>query len=211
MNIDEDFELELRSLPGVMSVGLDRDDGGVVNGVTLLVRSPATDQVRDGASQIASFYYPDITVSVEPAKSGTTGPGAGARVALIGVDFNETNGMSEVQLSYDGRLGAGREGSGPLIGGADAALSALRQLGFVVPFYVLTVTTIDTAIGTAVIVTLRSIIGSDDAIGIARSEGDTASAARATLDALNRYLTGDAGQRGTGHAGPAGNGEGPLS
>src|SRR5271155_2549281 len=110
--IDEDFELELRSLPGVMSVGLSRNGAGV-EGVTLLVRSHATDDVQVGATQIASFYYPDVTVTVETANSASNAAMGGARVALVGVSFNEADGVSEVTLSYDGRIGFGREGSGP--------------------------------------------------------------------------------------------------
>jgi hypothetical protein len=194
--IEEDFELELRSLPGVVSVGFNRGDGGAVAGVTLLVRTQATTEVHTGATQIAS-YYPDASVTVEAAKSGTGREVPGSRVALVDVNFSEADGVSEVRLNYDGRIGIGREGSGPLIGGADATLSALRDLGFVVRFYVLTVAKVDTAVGPAVIVTLRSLSEDDDGIGIARAEGDLASSARATLDALNRHLTFGVDGRGT--------------
>lgn len=68
-------------------------------------------------------------------------------------------------------------------------MAALRDLGFVIPFYVMTVTKVDTVIGWSVIVTFRSLAQDEDKIGIARSEGDLESSAKATLDALNRYVT----------------------
>ena len=52
--------------------------------------------------------------------------GEGPRVALIRADYDTTDGFCEVQLSVDGRTGIGRAGSGPLIGGAEATLAALR-------------------------------------------------------------------------------------
>ena len=188
--IEEDFELELRSLPGVLNVGINRGDSGEVNGVTLLVRGEHPEAVREGALQIASLYYPDAAVVVERASSLASGrEGSSARVALVQADLNERDGVSEVHLGYAGGVGIGRAGSGPLIGGAEATMAALRDLGFVIPFYVMTVTKVDTAIGWSVIVTFRSLARDGDKIGIARSGGDLESAAKATLDALNRYVT----------------------
>ncbi len=193
--INEDFELELRSLPGVMSVGLNRNDIGEVDQATLLVRSAASHEIHTAAQQIARFYYPDVSVTVETAQSAEAV--SGARVALVGFRFHEVEGVSQVTLSYDGRIGVGREGSGPLIGGANATVMALRELGFSIRFFVLSVMKVDTAVGPAVIVTLRSGADGKDAIGIAPSERDVASSARATLDALNRHLIDAADQQGS--------------
>jgi hypothetical protein len=188
--IEEDFELELRSLPGVLNVGISHGAGGEVDAVTLLVRSQDPDAVRDGALQVASLYFPDATVIVEYANSvPPVRESDGSRVALLRAEFHQNDGISEVQLSYAGRIGVGRAASGPLIGGAEATLAALRDLGFVIPFYVMTVTKVDTLTGWSVLVDFRSLSNEDDRIGIARSEGDLVSAARATLDALNRYVT----------------------
>lgn len=64
--------------------------------------------------QVASLYYPDAAVIVEDAKDLPSVRGSnGARVALVRADFNEHNGMSEVHLSYAGRVDIGRAGSGP--------------------------------------------------------------------------------------------------
>jgi len=155
--IEEDFELELRSLPGVLNVGITHGLRGEVGAVTLLVRSERPEVVRESALQVTSLYYPDADVVVESANTPAPGvQGNAARVALVRVDLNEHDGVSEVHLSYAGRVGVGRAGNGPLIGGAEATMAALRDLGFVIPFYVMTVTKVDTAIGGSAIVTFRS-------------------------------------------------------
>lgn len=188
---EEDFELELRSLPGVMNVGISHRDNGDVEVVTLVVSGQDSTTTRGVASQIASLYYPDAVVIVDDAKNALAPlEGVGLRVALVRADFNASDGMCEVQLSYAGRPGVGRAGSGPLIGGAEATLAALRDLGFNVPFSLMAVVNVATVNNWPVIVTLRSL--SDDAyrFGIAESDEDLVSAARATLDALNRFLSG---------------------
>lgn len=114
-----------------------------------------------------------------------------ARITLAVAEFNEHDGISEVHLSYGGKMGVGRAGSGPLIGGAEATLAALRDLGYVIPFYLMGVTKVDTVIGGSVIVAVRSLSSDDDRMGIAQAEGDLVSSAKATLDALNRYVSMD--------------------
>ena len=118
-----------------------------------------------------------------------------SRIALGGTEFNEHDGVSEVRLSFAGRIGVGRAGSGPLIGGAEATLAALRDLGNVIPFYLMGVTKVDTVIGCSVIVALRSLSADDDRMGIALAHDDLLASAKATLDALNRYLSMDPDRR----------------
>ena len=43
---EEDFELELRSLPGVLNVGISHAENGIVDAVTLFVRDQDSDAVR---------------------------------------------------------------------------------------------------------------------------------------------------------------------
>jgi hypothetical protein len=197
--IEEDFELELRSLPGVVNVGIHHlEDGGVAS-VVLAVRNQDPESVRESAVQVVSLYYPDAAVILEETSS-TNAPRrapVAARIALVDAEFNEHEGASEVRLSFAGRTGVGRAGSGPLIGGAEATLAALRDLGNVIPFYLMGVTKVDTVIGCSVVVALRSLSGDDDRMGIARADGDLLSAAKATLDALNRYVTLDPERKGS--------------
>ena len=187
--IEEDFELELRALPGVLNVGFGHGEAGELTTVTLLVRTTYPEAVRDSALQVASLYFPEADVVVESAQAARAeGTADGARIALLRAEFSESDGMSQVQLTHEGRVGIGRAGSGPLIGGSEATLAALRDLGLVIPFYVMTVTKVDTSIGPSVVVTFRSLSNEDDRIGIARWDGDLISSCRATLNALNRYI-----------------------
>jgi hypothetical protein len=186
---EEDFELELRSLPGVLSVGVDHRDDGEVDAVTLFVRGQDPESVRHVALQVASLYFPTAAVMVEDANRAPSARRAeSGRVALVRTDFNVHEGVSEVELAYTGRVGVGRAGSGPLIGGAEATLVALRELGYEVPFFLVAVNSIATVRGWPVVVTLRSMSDAGDRIGIAQSNSDLESAAKATLDALNRFL-----------------------
>ncbi len=190
---EEDFELELRSLPGVVNVGINHLESGEVNAVVLSVRNHDPEVVRDSAVQVASLYFPNASVILEEANAAAAQVRGGhvARIVLVIAEFNEHDGISEVHLTFGGRTGVGRAGSGPLIGGAEATLGALRDLGYVIPFYLMGVTKVDTVIGCSVIVSLRSLSGDDDRMGIACADVDLVSSAKATLDALNRYVSMD--------------------
>jgi len=194
--IEEDFELELRSLPGVVNVGIvhSGDGDGDVESVVLTIRNHDPEVVRESAIQVASLYYPDAAVILEETRTTRADRGRvapAARIALEVAEFNEDDGISEVRLSFAGSVGVGRAGSGPLIGGAEATLDALRDLGNVIPFYLMGVTKVDTMIGCSVIVALRSLAANDDRMGIALAHDDLLAAAKATLDALNRYVSMD--------------------
>ena len=190
---EEDFELELRALPGVVNVGFRYGEKGDVDAVSLIVHSEDAGPVRVVAKQIVSLYYPDATVSVEEMKPvaapARTSGGEGERVALVRAEFNSHEGFCEVHLNVNGRVGVGRSENGPLIGGAEATLDALRQLDFDVPFYLVGSVNVATVRGWPVIVTLRPRANEADRYGIAQAETELVSAAKATLNALNRYLS----------------------
>lgn len=193
---EEDFELEMRNLPGVLNVeiryreGHVGDMGNVVDAVTLIVQGQDAEVIRVMAKQIASLYFPEASVVVEDASSALAPRGVHVvRVALKGAHFIADDGTCEVELHYEGRIGVGRAGSGQLFGGAEATLVALRNLGFNIPFYLLSVVNVATARGWPVVVTLRPFADGDDVFGIAQAEGDVTSSAMATLNALNRFLS----------------------
>ena len=188
--IEEDFEIELRSLNGVLSVGISRHENDDVDVVTLVVNSKDHVATRSEASHIAGLYYPDATVVIEDA-NGVLSPqrSDGTRIALVKADYDTSDGICEVQLAFEGRIGKGRAGSGPLIGGAEATLEALRNLGYEIPFSLMTVTNVTNGRDWPVIVTLRSLTNDADRFGIARADDDLLSAVKATLDALNRFLS----------------------
>jgi len=186
---EEDFELELRSLQGVLNVGLTYLDNGDVDVVTLVVNTKDPSITQNVASQIASLYYPEAKVIVDGTShllSLQRQPGS--RVAFVRADYDAKEGTCEVQLTIDGRVGIGRAGSGPLIGGAEATLGALRDLGYDVPFSLLTVTNVTNGRDWPVVVTLRSNANNGDRFGIAKADDDMVSAAKATLDSLNRFI-----------------------
>ena len=187
---EEDFELELRSLPGVLNVGISRHANGEVDVVTLIANSKDPLATRSAATQIASLYYPEAAIVVEDARRALDDARhENPRIALIRAEYDTTDGYCEVQLSVDGRTGIGRAGSGPLIGGAEATLAALRDLGYDVPFSLMTVTNVTNGRDWPVIVTLRSLANEADRFGIARSDDDLVSSVKATLDSLNRFLS----------------------
>ncbi len=158
---EEDFELELRALPGVVNVGFRYGEKGDVEAVSLVVHSDDAGPVRVVAKQIVSLYYPDATVSVEemklePVAAGKSAKGDAGRVVLVRAEFNSHEGFCEVHLNLNGRVGVGRSENGPLIGGAEATLDALRQLEFDVPFYLVGSVNVATVRGWPVIVTLTT-------------------------------------------------------
>src|SRR5487761_2184698 len=62
---DEDFELELRSLEGVLNVGITHNDAGDIEAVTLIVDSKDPSATHKVASQISSLYYPEAKIVVD--------------------------------------------------------------------------------------------------------------------------------------------------
>lgn len=186
---EEDFELEIRSLPGVVNVGISHRGDDNVDVVTLVVNIKDPEVTRGDASQIASLYYPEAVVLIESAsENGPVIREESSRVAFISADYDTADGFCEVRLGIGGRIGVGRAGSGPLIGGAEATLAALRDLGYSIPFSLMNVTNVTNGRDWPVIVTLRSLLDNAERFGIARSEDDLVSAVKATLDSLNRFL-----------------------
>ena len=98
--------------------------------------------------------------------------------------------MSEVQLGYEGRVGVGAlDQRAPDRWGRGDPGRVARDLGYEIPCYLMAVNNVHTSTGWPVIVTFRSLADGSDRIGIAQAEGELESAAKATLDALNRYLS----------------------
>jgi hypothetical protein len=189
--IEEDFELELRALPGVVNVGVARKENGDVDVVTLAVNRGDAVAIRAMATQIASLYFPLAAIVVEDVSGalGSSQPDR-SRVALMAADYDDQTGVSEVRLSVNGRTVVGRAEGGQLAGGALATLDALRNLGFDIPFTLLEVNnSFNNGKNYPVIVTLQSLSNDDDRYGIARADDNLVSVAKATLDALNRFLS----------------------
>jgi len=190
---EEDFELELRALPGVVNVGFRYGERGGVDAVSLVVHANEAGPVRVVAKQIVSLYYPNATINVEEIKlmasSAATGSAVDvSRVVLVRAEFNAPEGTCEVHLNLSGRIGVGRSTSGPLVGGAEATIDALRHLDIEIPFYLVSAVNIATTRGWPVVVTLRSTNDDVDRYGIANAESELVSSTKATLNALNRFV-----------------------
>lgn len=185
---EEDFDLELRGILGVINVGVDRRENGDIEAVTLLIAGEDPSTVRADAAQIASLYFPDVEVRVERAL-GDTGSAGPSRVALVRADYDAAEGVCEVHLAFNGRVGIGRSGNGLLIGGAEATLDALRDLGYDIPFTLFNVNYVPNGKDHPVVVTLTSRSSDADRFGVARAEDDMISAVKATLSSLNRFLS----------------------
>jgi hypothetical protein len=125
----------------------------------------------------------------------------GARVSLLGATFDAARGTSEVSLALGSTRGTGRATAGPLAGGAQATLNALRALSVDVPFYLVSAERAHAVPGEPVVVVLsprRTGAEATDGegggwpverLGVANGTEDVEAASRATLGALNRHLT----------------------
>lgn len=186
----EDFELELRCLPGVVNVAMTCVDGVDVTGVSLLVYGRERGDTESVAREVASLYFPDATVAVVEVGSPRRDerPVIEPRVVLVRAEFSELDGGCDVEVGHRGSTGRGRTDNGPLIGGAQATLAALRDLGYDIPFCLTSVTNVSLMQRWPVVVALRALSDGAERFGVALSENDVRSAAAATLDALNRYL-----------------------
>lgn len=186
---DEDLELELRSLPGVLNVEIRHLESGEVDVVTLIVNGQDPAAIRVMAKQIVSLYSADGSVVIDDATTAFRPRSSEAiRVNLVSTSFDHETGRCEVELNYDGNLGVGHSLSGKLIGGVEATLAALRDMNLKVPFYLISVVNVATPRGWPVVVTLRPFAKDSDLLGIAQGDNDVTSSAMATLNALNRIL-----------------------
>ncbi len=185
-----DLELELRLLPGVVSVGSVPTASNGSAGITV-VASNAEPSLEESVRHIAHLYSLDVPVHVVDL----TRSGAGreqqrliGRVALTEVEFDSRTGTAEVHLTYRERSGTGRSNSGPLAGAAEATLAALADMGISAPFYLMTSNRFGSEPDAPTIVVLRPRGGGHDRIGVALAAIEAEAASRATLCALNRYL-----------------------
>ena len=120
--IEEDFELELRSLPGVVNVGINHRENGEVESVVLSIRNHDPEV---GPGERRRRWPASTTPTPRSSWRRPTGAPLGARRRArpgsrsCAAEFNEHDGVSEVHLelrrSHRGRAGraAGRSSAGP--------------------------------------------------------------------------------------------------
>lgn len=173
-------------------------NGSHGNGATLaaLESQAAGAQAREPQVNGNGHAAPLVSASGpgEDPSDETTGRRRAPRVELAGARFDGEQGLSEIVLSRGRIRTNGKAPAGPLAGGAQATLHALRALGFDVPFYLVSAERVRSVPGEPVVVMLAPrgdgvAAGAGERIGIASSGEDVEGAGRATLNALNRFLS----------------------
>ncbi len=232
-----DVELELRSLPDVVSVGTTGSGDPEAAEPTVTVVARRRDETLDQrVAAVAAAHLPGVTVTVLAASGdagqleanggppetalvasangdglpalGRTplpaGPpraapvvgagGATPRAVLLLSAFDPSTGTSEVSLAWQGATAVGQAVGPPLAGAAQATLSAVEALGTRVPYIVTSVQRASSDPRAPVVVVLSarragaSAVG-DRRFGVAQGRDEVTAASRATLSALNRYLS----------------------
>jgi hypothetical protein len=193
-----DFELELRRLPGVAGVGFSERDGMTV--VHLL--APDTDRVeeiRRRAGQLGKRHVEGpVTIELDDG-DGPVAPSAESRVRLLAVRRDRESGETEVHLAFGASRTVGRGPGDALKGAAEAAVEGLTKLGADIPYRIGEVVAIGQAGVQTVLVEMAPLRpGLDVRHGAADGPSIEEAAARATLHALNRWLAGPAGLKSEG-------------
>jgi len=213
-----EVELELRCLPGVVAVGTSGLKAGAQTHGIEVVALASTEELREAAAQVVASHLGDVPVTVLEAGGGMdpaaadafyeatggapTGEGSHAnvhppgppRVTLLLSAFDPSTGASEVSLSWHGLKAVGRATGTPVVGAAQATLTALEALGAEVPYYLESVDRATPEPGSPVVVALvqrqgDASLGGGRRLGVACGKDQVEAASRATLSALNRLLS----------------------
>lgn len=187
------LELEIRRLTGVAGVGFSERDG--LTAVHILVSDKdAVDEVRRRAAVLGKAHI-DGGVSIEiDDGDGPVAQAAETRVRLITVRRDPETGETEVHLEFGRHRSVGRGPVDLLKGSAEAVLEALGKLGIVVPYRVGEVVAIgQNGVQTVLVEVMPTRQGMDVRHGAADGATIEEAACRATLHALNRWLSGPNG------------------
>lgn len=186
------LELELRRLPGVVGVGF----GAEASGTIVHLFAPGTgsrEELRRRAAQLTQAHL-DTAAQIEIDDGrGPVEPAEMGRVRLLAVRLDTEEGEVEVHLSHEDRRTVGRGTAHSLKAAAAATIDALVKLGANVPFRVGEVVAIGQEGVQTVLVALDSMGGDGARHGAADGSRLEEAAARATLHALNRWLSGPDG------------------
>jgi hypothetical protein len=184
MNRLDVLELELRRLPNVSFVGLrERPDALVVQ--VLALGSPDPNGLRLQVERSCRAHL-DRPFLVEIA-----GPTRPSRIRLLDVHVRADDGGApevEVHLGFEGIRTIGRAKAGDPSAAAVATFEALKRLGASVPFRVEAAALFEHVLGEGVMLVLASD-ADGERYGVAAGINVEEAAVRATLHALNRYLS----------------------
>ena len=186
------LELELRRLPGVVGVGF----GAEASGTVVHLFAPGTgsrEELRRRAAQLAQAHLDSgAQIEIDDGR-GPVEPAEAGRVRLLAVRLDPEEGEVEVHLSHDDRRTVGRGSARSLKSAAEATIDALVKLGASIPFRVGEVVAIGQEGVQTVLVALEATVGDGVRHGAADGSRLEEAAARATLHALNRWLSGPEG------------------
>ena len=189
------LELELRRLPGVVGVGYSDEGDTVVLHVLADIPHAGPSELRRQVSQRARAHLdrPLVIELEDMTVAGSPPVRYPARVRLEGVRVEKFSQELDVHLALGNRRAVGRGEAGSPAEAAAATLEALATLGAELPFRIDAATaSLRHSPDHAVVVVLEPDARSPKLYGVARASTMEEAAARATLHALNRYLSRDA-------------------
>ena len=174
------LELALRRLPDVEYVGF--GEHAVTTVVQVLV-SPSADveSLRTTCQQLCEAHL-DGTFVLELPQAGRP-----SRIRLLDVE-KPCRDEVVVHLGFNGVYSSGRSQGADPAAAAEATFEALAELGAEVPFHVEAAALFEHHVGEGVMI----VLGSEDEAprdGVAGGADAVDAGARATLHALNRYLS----------------------
>ena len=184
------LELELRRLPGIVAVGFTDEGESLVVHVLAETSPAASPELRRQVTQRARANLDrPVVIELEDVAPPPVSPGRG-RVRLESVQVDTFSQTLEVHVALGMRRSVGRNRAGSPRDAAAATLEALDKLGARLPFRIDAATaTLRNGPHHAVVVVLEPGDGDHKLYGVARAPSMEEAAARATLHALNRYLT----------------------
>jgi hypothetical protein len=189
----DSLELELRRIPGVLAVGFTDEGESVVVHVLSDAAPTAGPELRRQVSLWvrANLDRPEV-IAVEDVAPPAPAPQRG-RVRLEAVRVDGFSQALDVHLLLGTRRAVGRAEAGSPREAAAATLEALDRLGANLPFRIDAATAaLRNGPDHAVVVVLEPGEGDHKLYGVARAPSMEDAAARATLHALNRYLSQEA-------------------
>jgi hypothetical protein len=182
----DSLEVELRQIAGVTAVAVIPSEEGLHLVVLVRPSSSAAEVQRRAEELTSTMMLTPVRVEVNALQRARSGV---ERVRLLSVTAVGETAKLEVELFHRGARGRGAaNGRGPQEA-VLATLEALRGLGARIPFLPAAVARVAGEPGGGVFVVLMPDGEGPTRLGIARGRDDEESAARATLSALNRYLS----------------------
>lgn len=185
------LELELRQLDGVTFVAFGERDGATLVELAAGASSgPAAEVLRSDALRVALAHVegPVVVEIYDGSPGAPVGRTSENRVQLLLTLPVDDSGAVEVHLArLDRRASAHAEGGHPAAV-AEAVLVALGRLGLRVPFSLVGVHDLAPEMGAGTLVVLRDDLSGELRRGLAAGRTTAECAARAVLNALNRYL-----------------------